>query len=117
MYKTVLAAISAVMVVLTFSAMSIAQDKPDMTAKQDEMGKSGLMAVSCDTVCGFRVISHDQAEITGMVKQHAKAHHKMELTDADVKGMMKPAGRMGMRSRVGVEMKGEKKDEKDPHKH
>ncbi|MGB4780537.1 DUF1059 domain-containing protein [Candidatus Methylomirabilis sp.] len=127
MMKSLLTAFFAVTLVFAFSTSMFAQDTPDMKAKKeemkqmgqekmkkmDEMGKSGLQSVSCDTVCGFRVTSHDEAELTGMVKMHAKTHHQKEMSDADVKAMMKP-----VRMREGMMYKmEEKKDEGSPHKH
>lgn len=123
MIKSTLTALAAALLVVAFSASSFAQDKPDMKAKKEEMKevakdkmkemeKSGLQTVACDPMCGFRITSHDEAELTGMVKTHAKAHHQKEMTDADVKGMMKPA--MKMEKKMKEEMK-EKKE--DPHNH
>lgn len=137
MQRIVLTAVVAVALVLAFSAVSVAQDSPETKMKQDakeamkvkgekmeqmqkmeQMGKEGLMSVSCDPACGFRVTSHDQAEITSMVKDHAKNHHQKVLSDADVKGMMKPAGKMGMRTKEEMKDKvKEKKEGEDPHKH
>ena len=132
MVKTLFTALFAVTLVLVFSTITIAQDKPAMDQKKEEMkdvkkdvmtkmeekGKSGLMSVNCDPVCGFRVTSHDAAELTSFVKMHSKAHHQKDLTDAEVKGMMKPAGKMGMGDRMKEKQAGdEKKDESKPHEH
>jgi predicted small metal-binding protein len=108
MNKTVFTAILAVLLVLAFSTVTFAQDKTDMQGKKTEMkgmmkdkmnkagemGKSGLMSFSCDPACGFSVRSHDEAEIISMVKEHAKTHHNMEMTDAQIKEKIKPAGMM-----------------------
>lgn len=128
MMKSLLTAFLAVTLVFAFSASLFAQDTPDMKAKKeemkqvgqekmkkmDEMGKSGLQSVSCDTVCGFRVTSHDETELTGMVKMHAKTHHQKDMSDADVKGMMKP---VKMREGMKMDKMEEKKDDGSPHKH
>ncbi len=134
MVKSLLTAFLAVTLVMAYSTSALSQDKPEMKEKKeemkqmgqekmkkmDEMGKSGLQTVACDPACGFRVTSHDEAELTGMVKMHAKTHHQKEMSDADVKGMMKPAMKMEMRDKMREEMKGDKKEKKDegsPHNH
>lgn len=127
MVKTLFTVMLAVTLVLVFSTVTIAQNQPKMDQKKEEVkgmmkdkmtkmeekGKSGLMSVSCDPACGFRVTSHDEAELTGIIKMHAKTHHQKDMTDAEVKAMMKPAGKMGMRDKVMEE----KKDESKPHEH
>lgn len=35
------------------------------------------------------VRSRDEAELTRIVKEHGKSDHNMNMTDKDVKGMMK----------------------------
>jgi len=133
MVKTLFTALFAVTLVLVFTTITFAQDKPvmeqkkedvkamtkDKMTKMDEKGKSGLMTVSCDPACGFRVTSHDAAELTEIVKTHSKVHHQQTLTDAEVKTMMRPAGRMGMGDKMkeGQMMEEKKKDESKPHDH
>lgn len=122
MLKTLFTAIFAVSLVLSVAAEAVAQDSPEMKAKQEDTTKmkdtnvSGPMSVTCDPACGFRVVSHDKAEITTMVKLHAKAHHQKELSDADVAGMMKPAGEKKSKDKKKKADKKEK-EEQDPHKH
>jgi predicted small metal-binding protein len=56
--------------------------------------KQPLKSVSCDPTCGFMVRSHDEKELTGIVIEHAKKAHNMNMTESQVKGMMKvEAGR------------------------
>jgi hypothetical protein len=137
MVAKVLAALFAVTLVLVFSTVAFAQDTPALDQKKEEMkemkkdamtkmeekGKSGLMTVACDPMCGFRVTSHDTEELTGIVKTHSRVHHKTEMTDAEVKAMMKPAGKMGMGDKMKEKMKmegKEKEKEKEgekPHDH
>lgn len=49
----------------------------------------GLKSVSCDPACGFSVKSHDESEIVSIVQMHSKKHHDKEISEADVKKMMK----------------------------
>jgi predicted small metal-binding protein len=50
-----------------------------------------LKEVTCDPSCGFMVRSHDEKELTEIVKSHAKNAHNMSITDNDVKAKMKVA--------------------------
>ena len=50
-----------------------------------------LKKIECDPKCGFIVQSHDEKEIVEIALQHAKKAHKMNITEKDVKGMMKDA--------------------------
>jgi len=49
----------------------------------------GLKSVTCDPACGFSVKSHDESELVSIVQMHAKKHHDKDLSEADVKKMMK----------------------------
>ena len=53
---------------------------------QDMLKEAGpVKQVACDPACGFVVQSRDEKEICSMVRQHAKTHHNMKLSDKDVK--------------------------------
>lgn len=52
----------------------------------DRMEKN--MEVTCDPMCGFRVRSHDKAELTKIVQMHAKGAHKLNMTPKDVETKM-----------------------------
>jgi predicted small metal-binding protein len=54
------------------------------------MGGS-LKKVECDPKCGFMVRSHDEKELVEITKQHAKKSHNKDLTDKDIKSMIKDA--------------------------
>ena len=59
-------------------------------AKMEPMkSKMGLKSVSCDPACGFMCRSHDEKELTAIIKAHAKKAHNKDLTDKQVKDMMK----------------------------
>ena len=65
-------------------------DKKAKTAMAKDETKMGpLKSVSCDPKCGFMCRSHDEKELTSVVKKHAKMAHKMDMTDKQVKDMMK----------------------------
>ena len=50
-----------------------------------------LKKVECDPKCGFAIQSHDEKEVVDVAMQHAKKAHSMNLTEKDVKDMMKDA--------------------------
>ncbi len=98
MVKRTLAAILVLMLAVFFSTITFAQDaakqeekpeahKTEMAKGEKEMGP--LKSVSCDPKCGFMCRSHNEKELISIVKNHAKKMHKMEMTDAQVKAMIK----------------------------
>ncbi len=50
-----------------------------------------LKKVECDPKCGFIIQSHDEKEVVEIATQHAKKLHNKNITEKDVKGMMKDA--------------------------
>jgi len=49
-----------------------------------------LKQVSCDPSCGFLVRSHDENEVVHLAFEHArKVHPEMNVTEEDVKKMVK----------------------------
>jgi predicted small metal-binding protein len=97
MYKAILTALAAVMFLVAFSSPAAAQGYPDTKKKETTkpMSTEGLKTAACDPMCGFSVTSHDDAEIAMVIKEHAKKKHKHEMTDAQVKEMIKPAANSG----------------------
>ena len=97
MAKKLVGTLIAIVLIFSFSTITFAQDKMqkeekksdkmEMTKGEAKMGP--LKSVSCDPSCGFMVRSHSEKELTSIVKAHAKKVHKMDMTDAQVKEMMK----------------------------
>jgi predicted small metal-binding protein len=50
-----------------------------------------LKKVECDPKCGFAIQSHDEKEVVDIALQHAKKAHSKDITEKDVRGMMKDA--------------------------
>jgi predicted small metal-binding protein len=50
-----------------------------------------LKKIECDPKCGFKVQSHDEKEILEIATKHAKKSHNMDITEKDLRGMMKDA--------------------------
>jgi predicted small metal-binding protein len=79
---------AAIALVFTLSSSALAQEAPKKEVKKTEV-KGTLKSVTCDPACGFSVRSHDEKEVVAIVKEHAKTHHNMDMTDDKVKEMMK----------------------------
>jgi predicted small metal-binding protein len=88
MLQKVSSAILLVLFAFAVVTSGFAQDAKAKDAKK-EMHQATLKSVSCDPTCGFMCRSHDEKELTAIVKTHAKKAHKMDLTDKQVKDMMK----------------------------
>ena len=57
---------------------------------QDNQNKQPVLkSISCPPECGFMARSHDEKELIAIVKAHAKQAHGKELTDAQIKEMIK----------------------------
>ena len=97
MVRRIGVAILALVLVFSFATLTVAQDKMTKEMKKDdkmEMSKSdkemgALKTISCPSPCDFMVRSRDEKELKSVIKRHAKAAHKMAMTDDQVKGMMK----------------------------
>jgi len=50
-----------------------------------------LKKIECDPGCGFLVRSHDEREIIDITKSHVKKQHKKDVTDDDLRPMIKTA--------------------------
>lgn len=61
--------------------------KPEMTKSAKEMGP--LKSISCDSPCNFCVKSRDEKELVSIAKAHVKRVHKMTVSDAKLKEMIK----------------------------
>ena len=86
MMKRMSMVVLAVVLALYFAVPVLAQDMPAKEEKKAMVKEAGpVKQVACDPACGFVVQSRDEKEICSMVKQHAKTHHNMKLSDKDVK--------------------------------
>ncbi len=63
----------------------------DMHGDRDKEKKEGLKVVECPPECGFMIRSHEKEEMIEVVKDHARTYHDMEMTDDEVKAVMKDA--------------------------
>jgi predicted small metal-binding protein len=82
--------VPALLVLFAFALSSVAVGQEMKKEGEKKEEKQTLKSVSCAPDCGFMVQSHDEKELTDIVIKHAKSAHNKDLTEADVKGMMKP---------------------------
>ena len=92
MFKQFFAA--AFLILFSFALVTLGFAQESKTSKAHKEAKHlmkqvELKSVSCDPTCGFKVRSHDEKELISIVKTHAKNVHNMDLTDKQVKEMMK----------------------------
>jgi len=87
MFPKVVVAILVVLLSVAIVAPTFAQEAKKETKKEQKAAP--LKSVSCDPSCGFMVRSHDEKELTSIVKMHAKKAHKMDMTDKQIHDMMK----------------------------
>lgn len=75
----------------TSSAQDMKQDMKKEMKDKMEMKKEGkgMASFSCAPTCGFKVQSPDDAEVKEMARMHAKKHHGKDLSDEEMKKMMK----------------------------
>lgn len=85
--KRLMIPVLLVLFAFTVSSVAVAQESKKEGAKKTE--KQVLKQVTCDPSCGFMVRSHDEKELAQIVIAHAKSAHNKELTETDVKAMMK----------------------------
>jgi predicted small metal-binding protein len=87
MMKRLMIPVLLVLFAFTVSSVAVAQEAKKEGAKKTE--KQVLKQVTCDPSCGFMVRSHDEKELAQIVIAHAKNAHNKDLTETDVKAIMK----------------------------
>ncbi len=94
MVKRLSMVVLAIVLAFYFVAPVVAQDSPKGETHKMAMSKTEngpVKEVTCDPSCGFVVKSRDEKEIVSVVKQHAKTHHHMKLSDKDVRAKITEA--------------------------
>ena len=86
MFQKITAGLLVVALAFAFATTTFAQDKKETKKEQKT---TALKSVSCDPSCGFMCRSHDEKELTSVIQKHAKKAHNMDMTDKQVKDMMK----------------------------
>lgn len=90
MVKRIIGAMLVAVLALAFSTASFAQEATKQVKKEEMKAEvRALKSVSCDPTCGFMVRSHDDKELTDIVKTHAKKAHNMDMTDEEILGVAK----------------------------
>jgi predicted small metal-binding protein len=84
--------------VVTPATKDVKQETKPAVAKQQKDAKKStkpatMKYVSCSQAgCGFWAKSHSAKELRYIMKRHAKKYHKVQLTDAQLKEMVKKEG-------------------------
>jgi predicted small metal-binding protein len=81
-------------IVLTAAAsFALGADKEKkQDAKSASANKEQMYTAGCPDPCSFSVQSHDKAEVTAILQQHAKSQHNMTLSEKDAQAMVKVKG-------------------------
>ena len=108
MVRRIWTAFFVLLLAVVFSTLTFSQEKQEM--KKDDMKKESavdmkkmdkdksdnemgpLKSISCNDACGFMVRSRSEKEVMSIMKSHAKKTHKMEMTEKQMKDMMKTEG-------------------------
>lgn len=99
MLQRLAATVLVVLLSFVFASSTFAQDAPKEMKKEPKMEQkmemkaeekgTVLKSVSCPSPCNFMCRSHDEKELTAIVKTHVKKAHKTDMTDKQIKDMMK----------------------------
>ena len=103
MVKRMLRVLLVLALAISFSTLTFSQEQKKEEMKKDEMKKEEpkmemtkgekamgpLKSLSCDETCGFMVRSRDEKEVMTAGKSHMKKIHHKEVTDKQMKEMIK----------------------------
>ena len=96
--KRSIAGLLALALVLTFSTLTLGQDKmgkemkkdDKMAASKTETKMGPMKSFTCDAACGYMCKSHDEGELVDAAMKHVKKHHAdLKMAKKDVMGMIK----------------------------
>ncbi len=74
---------------LALALAPLALRAEDKAKPAESKSAEPMYAVGCPSPCNFSVKSHDKAEVVAVIKEHAKSHHNMQMTDKEVEDMIK----------------------------
>jgi predicted small metal-binding protein len=77
----------ASLLALALAAIGRAEEK--MKQEKIPASKEASYSATCPSPCEFSIKSHDKSEVEALLKDHAKIHHHLEMSDKDVDGMIK----------------------------
>jgi predicted small metal-binding protein len=99
MIQRIAATVLVVLLSFVFATSTFAQDAQKEMKKEHKMGQkmekkaeeksTALKSVSCPAPCNFMCRSHDEKELTAIIKTHVKKVHKTDMTDKQISEMMK----------------------------
>lgn len=71
---------------LSLATLGVSEEK---AKNHDAKDAAPVYAAACPSPCDFSVKSHDKAEVAAVIRQHAKAHHNMDMSEKDAEAMVK----------------------------
>ena len=89
MNRKLLAALITLALALSFTTLGVTEEKAKSDKPAAAESKEPMYSVSCPAPCKFSVKSHDKQEVTAILKEHAKTHHNMTMSDKDAADMIK----------------------------
>ena len=92
MKNKILAGFITLALACSFAVLRAEDPKPK--AKTDDNkpateAKAPMYMASCPAPCEFTVRSHDRKEVAAVLKEHAKSHHHMDMSDKDAEAKIK----------------------------
>lgn len=92
MKKGIIATLAALSFAFLASTLIGADEAKPMAKKPDAPAaetKATVYSAKCSSPCHFSLSSDSKEEVSAIIKQHAKAHHNMDVSDKDIEGMIK----------------------------
>jgi predicted small metal-binding protein len=89
MKRKLLAALLTSAAALSLATLGVSEEK----AKPAESKDAPLYSGSCPSPCDFSVKGHDKTEVATIMRQHAKAHHNMDISQKDAEDMVSGKGK------------------------
>ena len=71
---------------LSLATLGVSEEK---AKNHDAKDTAPLYTAACPSPCDFSVKSHDKAEVATIIREHAKAHHNMDVSQKDAEAMVK----------------------------
>jgi predicted small metal-binding protein len=89
MKKNLITLVSALLLTLVLTLGLRAEEKAKEKTKAEKAPKEMIYTAECPGPCEFSVKSEDKAEVAAILKDHARAHHQIEMSDKDVDDLIK----------------------------
>jgi predicted small metal-binding protein len=89
-------ALASMLALVLSSATGFAEAKQSSSSdakssSSSSSSSSAMYSAGCPSPCDFHVESRDRKEVAKILKEHAREHHQMDVSDKDAEAMVKPA--------------------------